>query len=885
MTSRLLLSLSALATIAFAQDAPRPQRPAGGPYAHKVLSASSADGLTWTRDEGVRLEHASVPCAVATDGRVFLYFVDADRGPGADGESVGCAISEDGLVFKKQPLAIEGMPTDRAVDPCAMRDSAGKFRLYYFANTPGHRGDPASAEGAHSIRLALSDDGVKFKDEGVVFSREALVDPDVFEFGGKWFMYVMGRHATEIATSADGRSFTYLQDLEPARYGTVAPVKLSDGRLRLYAFPQPAGESFRSFLSSDGIHWQMEDGVRLQAAADEQITDPFVVPWKGGWKMYFKSAQRTAPAQQQQRERGPAAEARARQHGPWENDVVVYFVGGDGKVMRTHTFERAGVPTIARLADGRLIAAHQHFPADFGADFDKVAVHFSEDDGRKWSTVQVIDVAGLPEGMRFPFDPTLVPLPDGRVRLYFTGNMRGPRSTPAIHSAISTDGISYTYEPGTRFGVEGRTVIDCAAVLHQGVFHLYSPDNGAGLNPGQRPGDEPAADRPRDGIGYHATSTDGLTFTRAADVQIEGRRHWLGNAQSDGRAITFYGTGDGLWTATSEDGAAWKLSNAPQIRGGDPGAVATRDGGLMVVITGEPRRRAEPRAQNPAAPSKTNAPTKRDVLVYRMSRAGAVEQLATFEGGGVPTLARLADGRLIVAHQHFIEDGRVDHEKITVRFSSDEGATWTPPQILRVEGLPEGMPFAFDPTLVPLPDGRVRLYFTGNVRRASGHGTPAIYSAISTDGVSFTCEPGTRFDVEGRIVIDCAAVLHRGVFHLFVPDNGIGTDPSHRPADEPAANRPREGVAYHATSTDGLNFTRVADVQLEGKHRWLGNAQSDGKTITFYGTGDGLWTATSEDGATWKLTDAPQIRGGDPGAVATRDGGLMVVITGEPRRR
>lgn len=253
--------------------------------------------------------------------------------------------------------------------------------------------------------------------------------------------------------------------------------------------------------------------------------------------------------------------------------------------MRTHTFERAGVPTLARLADGRLIAAHQHFPADFGADFDKVAVHFSEDDGRKWTAAQVIEVAGLPEGMRFPFDPTLVPLPDGRVRLYFTGNMGrtfGP-STPAIHSAISTDGVRYTYEPGARFAVEGRAVIDCAVVLHRGVFHLFAPDNGAGPNP--------AHSRPPDGIGYHATSADGLKFTRAADVQMEGDRRWLGNAQSDGKVITFYGTGRDLWTATSEDGASWKLTAAPSIRGGDPGAVATLDGGLLVVITGPPRDR------------------------------------------------------------------------------------------------------------------------------------------------------------------------------------------------------------------------------------------------------------------------------------------------------
>jgi hypothetical protein len=236
----------------------------------------------------------------------------------------------------------------------------------------------------------------------------------------------------------------------------------------------------------------------------------------------------------------------------------------------------------------------------------------------------------------------------------------------------------------------------------------------------------------------------------------------------------------------------------------------------------------------------------------------------------------------------------VNHDRMTVRFSADEGGAWSPPQVLQVEGLPAGMPFAFDPALVPLPDGRVRLYFTGNQPPPAGRGTPAIYSAISTDGVNYVFEPGVRFDVEGRIVIDCAAVLHRGVFHLFVPDNGIGRNPSRRPADEPAANRPRPGVGYHATSRDGLNFTRAEDVTLPGNRRWLGNAVSDGNQITFVGTGDpepgadgpgrgGPWMAVSPDGQAWKLASAPPVNGGDPGVVRTKDGGWLVVITGEPQ--
>jgi hypothetical protein len=88
---------------------------------------------------------------------------------------------------------------------------------------------------------------------------------------------------------------------------------------------------------------------------------------------------------QEPRRQEPVAEARAGRPGPWDQDVAVWRVGRDGSVERLGVFERAGVATLARLKDGRLIAAHQHFPADSAADFDKVAVHFSEDDGRNWT--------------------------------------------------------------------------------------------------------------------------------------------------------------------------------------------------------------------------------------------------------------------------------------------------------------------------------------------------------------------------------------------------------------------------------------------------------------------------------------------------------------------
>ncbi|MBM3892341.1 MAG: hypothetical protein FJ388_24765, partial [Verrucomicrobia bacterium] len=278
----------------FDEQRPRPRNqipPDGGLHSHNVCSATSNDGLNWTRDEGVRLAGASVPCVINDgDKRVLLYYVKPPDQPGRP-ETVACAVSTDGTTFLQEPaFQIEGLSAMKAVDPSLMKDDAGKFRLYYLASD--HRGDPARGVNPHKICLALSDDGIRFRERGSVFEYDDLVDPDVFHYKGKWFMYVFGKGGTVIASSADGNRFTYAGVMSPRDWGTTAPVKLADGRLRLYAFEQrvPIGNAVHSFISTDGIQWTDEGGVRLQASANEQVTDPFVIPWRGGWKMYFKTS-------------------------------------------------------------------------------------------------------------------------------------------------------------------------------------------------------------------------------------------------------------------------------------------------------------------------------------------------------------------------------------------------------------------------------------------------------------------------------------------------------------------------------------------------------------------------------------------------------------------
>jgi hypothetical protein len=306
-----------------------------------------------------------------------------------------------------------------------------------------------------------------------------------------------------------------------------------------------------------------------------------------------------------------------------------------------------------------------------------------------------------------------------------------------------------------------------------------------------------------------------------------------------------------------------------------------------------------PQAQLPfdaqGRPNRTQpGPWDNDVLVYRAATARQPERLAAFPRAGVPTAARLPDGRIIAAHQHFPEDDDEDFDKVAVRFSSDEGRTWTRPEVIRVTGLPEGARFPFDPTLVPLPDGRVRLYFTFMRGRRLDRNPQVIASALSSNGVDFAVEPGVRFAIEGRPVIDCAVVLHGGMFHLFAPDNGPIAGAEAEPAVAPTPPQPvgrsnapaAPAVGYHATSPDGLTFTRQDDVYMEGDRRWLGNALSDDGVIRFFGTGPGgVWTATSEDGATWLPEVTWPVPGADPGAVRLRDGSWLIVATGKAETR
>ena len=258
-------------------------------------------------------------------------------------------------------------------------------------------------------------------------------------------------------------------------------------------------------------------------------------------------------------------------NGPWNNDLV-FMESPDGiRFGKPRAFvERGGVPSLVIDARGRLVAAFQWFPFDDRAAFDRVAVSTSEDGGATWSAPRPVEFPGLPEGMVRPFDPTLVLLEDGRFRMYFSA--RGQRDrNPFTASAISGDRFRFEAEPGVRFAVAGRPVIDCAVARLGAGWHYFAPVQDS------------------TGKAYHAVSDDGLAFRRLDDLSLEGDRNWLGCALAVEGGLRFYGSGSGGWTAFSADGLRWVLDAGARTGGVDPGVAALGGNRFCMVSTG-PRR-------------------------------------------------------------------------------------------------------------------------------------------------------------------------------------------------------------------------------------------------------------------------------------------------------
>ena len=157
-----------------------------------ILSAVSNDGVSFTKEQGVRVSPGegfeSFVCDPTIvdlqDGRMRMYYKGADSqnpGPGKSIHKIYSAVSSDGLTFQKEGLRIDSETNGDngwASVPDAIVLSDGRVRIYYVT----------AAAMEHGIGSAISSDGLNFvKEPGLRIPN--LVDPALIRIKDKYVLF------------------------------------------------------------------------------------------------------------------------------------------------------------------------------------------------------------------------------------------------------------------------------------------------------------------------------------------------------------------------------------------------------------------------------------------------------------------------------------------------------------------------------------------------------------------------------------------------------------------------------------------------------------------------------------------------------------------------
>ncbi len=238
------------------------------------------------------------------------------------------------------------------------------------------------------------------------------------------------------------------------------------------------------------------------------------------------------------------------------------------------------------------------------------------------------------------------------------------------------------------------------------------------------------------------------------------------------------------------------------------------------------------------------------------------------DSSGVPSVVRWKGDTLIATFQWFRQpQPSPTWDRVAVKFSYDNGASWTVPTPIIVNGLPPNYQRPFDPTLAELGGDSLRIYFSSSDGMPMGlDSTVNTYSAVSTDGVHYQFEPGARVDVADNRVID-PAVIHFGPgWHYLSP-----------------AGAPQDG-AYHYIGPDGVNLMPVPMIPSDAQHNWTGNYMVESATeLRFYGASpNGIWYNSTPNGGVWNGYVNTNLQGGDPSVLKVEAGSYLIVFVGAP---
>jgi hypothetical protein len=257
------------------------------PLQHRILIATSPDGLSWTRLNRVFSDSGDVPDAVlAPNGNVHIYYQGLWT-PTRDGIMVG--ISTDGLTnwqFYQIPIPGTGSWPGKPCDPDVIVKN-DTFRLYFTGDPVGDgRPETYSAVSTDGISFAM-ESGIRFQVSGQMVLDPSLLWTDTLQYfaggappGQNWH-----------AHSTDGFNFSQRPNFSSGNLLMANGIRLTSG-YRFYGFENLPAEGIRSLFSSDGETWAPDSGYRLRVDPSHGleslcVKDPAVVRKDTLFLMYY----------------------------------------------------------------------------------------------------------------------------------------------------------------------------------------------------------------------------------------------------------------------------------------------------------------------------------------------------------------------------------------------------------------------------------------------------------------------------------------------------------------------------------------------------------------------------------------------------------------------
>ncbi|MBW1972709.1 MAG: hypothetical protein DRG20_01890 [Deltaproteobacteria bacterium] len=279
----------------------------------RILSAISYDGILFKKEKGIRVnpdrssseEMVYYPFALKIEEKIRLYYHSSNNKSG----TIVSRVSDDGLNFFSKPT-IHLLPSNLLDEkgcfaPWIIQLEEGLFRMYYSGK---------DKKGKRRILSAVSKNGIAWeKENGIRIGTQdeiknlSILDVAVIRVKDGYRAYFSGLTSKGCfilsAISSCGFVFEIEKGIRIGKENTgmavvnnPSPIFLEDGRIRLYfraGSKSAIGNMIYSAISSDGLKWEIEDGIRITPSKSWRAFDchgvgfPNVIRLNHGYRIYY----------------------------------------------------------------------------------------------------------------------------------------------------------------------------------------------------------------------------------------------------------------------------------------------------------------------------------------------------------------------------------------------------------------------------------------------------------------------------------------------------------------------------------------------------------------------------------------------------------------------